>query len=112
MASGDRPVYYWETSMWIVYLNGGTEHPDVFVRAEEIAKLIRRNQVLIVTSVITRAELLEHRLGPQKLRTYDDQFARKNVIEQPVTRAVCLRASDFRSHFATLRKGAKFADAV
>jgi predicted nucleic acid-binding protein len=98
--------------MWIVYLNGGTEHPDVFERADEIVKLIRRNQVIIVTSVITRAELLERRLGPQKLRVYDEQFARKNVVEQPVTRSVCLRASDYRSHFPTLRKGAKFADAV
>ena len=112
MASGDRPVYYWDTNMWIVYLNGGTEHPDVYERAEEIAKLIRRNQVTIVTSVITRAELLDRRLGPVKLRKYDEQLQRKNVVEQPVTRATCVRASDFRSHFPSIRKGPKFADAI
>jgi predicted nucleic acid-binding protein len=112
MASGKRPVYYWDSTVWIVYFNGGTEHPDVFERLEEIVKLIKRNQVIVVTSVITRAELLEVRLGPAKLREYDDQFKRKNVVDQPVTRAVASLASDYRSHFKTLRKAGKFADAV
>lgn len=112
MPSGSRPVYYWDANVWIVYFNEGREHPDVFERIEEFFKLIRRNQITIVTSVITRVELLEARLGPKNLRDYDDLFSRKNIIDHPVTRSIAMLASDYRSHFATLRKAGKFADAI
>jgi predicted nucleic acid-binding protein len=112
MPSGRRPVYYWESSIWIVYFNEGRQHPDVFERIEEILKLVRRNQVTLVTSVITRAELLEDKLGPASLRAYDDLFSRRNIVDQPVTRSITMLASDYRSHFATLRKAGKFADAI
>src|SRR6202040_778327 len=112
MPSGKRPVYYWESSIWIVYFNEGRQHADVYERIEEILKLVRRNQAILVTSVITRAELLEAKLGPANLRAYDDLFSRKNIVDQPVTRTVAMLASDYRSHFRTLRKAGNFADAI
>lgn len=110
--AAERPVYYWESSIWIVYFNEGRQHPDVYEYLDEIFTLIMRDQVIIVTSVITRAELLESRLGPKNLRSYDDLFARKNIVDQPVTRAITMLASDYRSHFGSLTKAGKFADAI
>lgn len=112
MASGKRHVYYWDSSIWIVYFNAGKQHPDVFERAEEILAEVKRGQTIIITSVITRAELLELHLGAANLRDYDDQFKRRSIVDQPVTRAITSLASDYRSHFVTLRKAHKFADAI
>lgn len=98
--------------MWITYFNEGKEHPDVFEFVEETLPMVSRRQVFLITSVITRAELLEARVGPANLRFYDDQFNRPNVIDQPVTRGICSLASDYRSHFKSLRKRGTFADAL
>jgi predicted nucleic acid-binding protein len=111
-SGGDRPVYYWDSNIWITYFNEGRQHPDVFERIEELLAMVKRKQVIIITSVITRAELLELHIGPQNLRFYDDQFSRPNVRDQPVTRSITSLASDYRSHFRTLRKAGKFADAL
>lgn len=115
MASGKRgkgPVYYWETSIWIVYFNEGSEHPDVFERIEEMMALIKNKQITVLTSVLTRVELLELRTPPQKLRFYDEQLDRRNVHDVALTRSIAALASDYRSHFPSLKSGKKIADAI
>ena len=111
MASG-KPVYYWDTSIWIVYFNEGKQHPDVFDRLEEIVDMLKKRQATLLTSVLTRIELLQLHHGPEKLREYDAQLNRRNVHDVSITRSIATLASDYRNHFPTLRKGRKLSDAI
>ena len=111
MPSGRR-IYYWETSIWIVYLNEGKEHPDVFERLEEIITEVKARQVTLLTSVLTRIELLEMHHGPAKMRQYDAQLDRRNVHDVAITRQIAALASNFRNHFPSLKSGKKLSDAI
>ncbi|MEO8035448.1 MAG: PIN domain-containing protein, partial [Acidobacteriota bacterium] len=107
-----KPLYYWESSIWITYFNEGSQHPDVFERIEEMIDLIKKKQITVLTSGLTRVELLELRIDPAKLRFYDEQLNRRNVHDVAVTRSIAALASDYRSHFPSLKSGKKIADAI
>ena len=109
-----KPAYYWESSIFITWFLGGTQHPDVFDALGEIVKSVNRNQVQIVTSVLTRAELLESNLPSGAIRTYDALFQRRsgNMIEQPIVKSVAELASSLRAHFPALKKAKRMQDAL
>lgn len=107
-----KVAYYWETSIFITWFLGGSQHPDVFEALEEIARKVSRNQAQIVTSVLTRAELLESKLPTNAIHTYDAMFQRRNFIEQPIIRSIAEMTSNLRAHFPSLMKSKRMQDAL
>lgn len=65
----------------------------------EVAKLVQRDQVILITSMLTRAEILESKLKPGVMDKYDLLTRRTNVVPQALDLPVAKLTSKIRDFY-------------
>src|SRR5690349_6962543 len=100
MAKAGRKTYYWDSSAFIAWLDGGKGHPkDVIAGLEEIAREVNENRAILCTSVMTETEVLQGKLTPEQADKFQNLFKRRNVHSIAVDSRIAKKASEIRNYY-------------
>ncbi len=101
MAKAGRKTYYWDSSSFIAWINGGRGHSkEVIDGLDTIGKEVNENRATLCTSVMTETELLQGKLSPEQTAKLQNLFKRRNVIEINVDSKVARTASEIRNYYS------------
>jgi predicted nucleic acid-binding protein len=89
-------IYYWDTCIFLAILKGETRAPGEMEGARAVATAIERGDAVLLTSVITRTEILDGKIPPESLEILDALFKRPNLQRADVTQAISDLAHNIR----------------
>jgi predicted nucleic acid-binding protein len=100
MPRAGRKTYYWDTSCFIAWVDGGKGHPkEVLAGLEEIAKEVTDNKANLCTSVMLDTEILAGKLTPEQATKLQDIFKRKNVVKINMDSRISQKSSEIRNYY-------------
>jgi predicted nucleic acid-binding protein len=102
MTGADKPKYYFDTNIFLDWLNRNQARNDsnaVF----GLMQMVLRNEVDLITSQITRLEILECKTDDTAYRTWTRMQARRNVAIQPATSKVMDLTLEIRNYYQAQR---------
>ena len=102
MSGNTKPKIYWDSCIFLAWIQG--EGPPKrklgdMEGIESIVKLLSRGELLIITSVVTHAEVLASKMGAKAKKLYEDIFQRSDVSEIAVDHQIALLASEIRDFY-------------
>src|SRR6266851_3032862 len=95
--SGSKPIYYWDSCIYLAWLK--REASSNLASIEAIADENKRRNNIIVTSVITKLEVLDATLTPDQERLFNESFAFGTHELYELDGAVVLKARSYRSYY-------------
>ena len=97
--SGTRPKYYWDACVWIAWLTAERAYADYLSNMEEYAAQADAGKIILVTSSLTRGEILETKIGAKAATTFQDYLKRPNVVEASADPRVTSLAGELRNYY-------------
>jgi predicted nucleic acid-binding protein len=96
---GDRPLYYWDTCLFIAWLKDEERRTGEMDGVRELVERSRRREVRIMTSALTSVEVLTSKI----LVGFDTLFANllKRVNRVSMDIKVAAIAHDLRDYYST-----------
>ena len=94
MSKDRRPLYGWDTSVFVAWLNEEQSAPlgDIALVANEIDK----DDAVLVVSVTVVSEVLECKMTDEQRTRFNKFFQRSNVILADVTLPIAQKAREIR----------------
>ena len=80
-----KPIYYWDANIFLAWLKNERRKPGEMDGLAEVVAVISRQEAIVMTSVMTRAEVLESSLPPHAQNQFGKIFDRPNVVSVDVT---------------------------
>ena len=106
-----RPVIYWDTCVFLAWIKAEIREAGQLAGAEVVADSVFRNEVILITSVITKAEIsLVHKLNPGQLDKFNKLFGRSNIQLVDVTHPIAMKAGELRGFYTSPKLA--FQDAI
>jgi len=104
-----KEAIFWDSCVFISYITNEKRSDERdMAGVEELVRLIDMDQYVLVTSVITIAEVLEKSTGCKAYQNFRDFFKRPNSLLVDITRPIAEIAHDIRNDF-TLGKDQKLS---
>ena len=99
MATGKRKIY-WDTCIFIAWFYDEPQS-DIAVTEgmEETVKEVDANKITLITSVVTRTELLENRMPSDVKAKYDALFNRRNVVMISLDHRISDLSAEIREYY-------------
>jgi len=110
MKSG-KPVYYWDTCIFLSLLTNDRKDASLIEGIEGIARAIDKKECLLVTSTITEVEVLQGTLSAVAEGNFQSALKRRNVTKVSVNSRVTALAREIRDFYNSQRK-LKTPDAI
>ena len=105
--SGTRRKYYWDACVWIAWLSAERAYAEYLSNMEEYAAQADAGKIILVTSSLTRGEILETRIGDEAAINFRDFLKRPNVVEASADPRVTSLAGELRDYYlGQMRAGA------
>lgn len=95
---GASPLYYWDTCLFLAWLNDEKRKPGEMDGVREVISRHKRREVRLVTSVLTRIEVLQARIPVGVGNSFTDLL--KRMTQLGVDTKVAGLAHDLRDHYA------------
>ena len=95
------PKYYWDSGLFIAWLKDETRKPGEMEGLAEVVSMIDKKEAILITSVITRTEVLESSLTSENKGKFDLLFKRTNCIQVDVNAPISEMAHDIREFYKT-----------
>lgn len=92
--------YYWDSCVFIAWLQDETRAPGEMEGIEEVVRQIDARQALLLTSVLTRTEVLECRLTDQARRRFELGLQRRSIQMIAQDHRVADRSHEIRNYYA------------
>ncbi len=80
MPTGRDHIVYWDTCIFLAWMNDEKRPVGDMEGLLQIAQLVERAEVILITSTLTRAEILQSRTSPEAMKKYDLILRRSNVV--------------------------------
>jgi hypothetical protein len=74
------PKYYWDANLFIAWLKNEVRKTGEMAGLAEIVWMVDHHQAIIVTSVITKGEVLECHLAPHAESVFTNIFKRPSIV--------------------------------
>jgi predicted nucleic acid-binding protein len=84
MPTGKDHIVYWDTCIFLAWMNDEQREAGDMEGLAKIASLVERAEVILITSAITRAEILYSKTPREAMKKYDTLLRRSNVVPQNV----------------------------
>ena len=84
MPTGKDHIVYWDTCIFLAWMNDEKREAGDMEGLGKIAKLVDRAEVVLVTSTLTRAEMLHSKTSKEAMKKFDGLLRRSNVVAQNV----------------------------
>jgi len=91
-----KPKYYWDSCSFIAWIKGERSAPGDLEGLEEVAKMVDSNKAVLLTSEITKTEVLEGKMTQDQQAKFNLLFQRKNVVPIDVTGRVLSKTKVIR----------------
>jgi predicted nucleic acid-binding protein len=96
---GGKPLIYWDTSIWLAWARNERRKPGDMEGVQEYIDRYDKGEILLCTSVLTEAKIMEHQLiktGHEQLRKFfDNPKINKLGADQAVARLI----GEIRSYY-------------
>lgn len=106
----NRPKYYWDSGLFIAWLKNETRKPGEMEGLAEVVSMIDRGDAVLITSVVTRTEVLESTLTPENRGKFDDLFKRTNCLMVDINAPISELAHDIREYYKAQGDSVKTPD--
>lgn len=107
MKSG-RYWHYWDSCIFLHWLSDPQKDAAVVDGIEDIVRLVERGDSGVMTSVITRIEILRSRLDKKHVTSFIKLFSRPGIQQINVDPRVAQLAHDIRDYYASQQPPVKF----
>ncbi len=91
-----KPQYYWDTTIFLAWMKNETRPAGEMEGLAEIAAMIDRRGAVLITSVVTKTEVLQSSLDDRARALFDALFKRSNIVLCDITEAISDMASEIR----------------
>ena len=71
---------YWDSCVFLAWIYDEPNEPSIVEGMEEVVRDVDANRIILITSVVTRSEILESRMTPDIKGKFDSLFSRRNVV--------------------------------
>lgn len=96
----NKPIFYWDSCIFISWLKRESRpEPGVNEGLEEIVKQVHDNNVYLITSALTKAEILESTLPKEGAEKLEGVLKRRNVRVIETNERVWEKAHDIRDYY-------------
>src|SRR5262245_51358576 len=94
MTTDNRPVYCWDTSVFLAWLNEEAGAPLIDI--DHVAQEIDKNKAVLVVPVTIISEILDSKLSGDQRAKLNAFLKRSNVINANTTLAIAMKARELR----------------
>ena len=103
----DPKVIYWDTCIFLAWLKGENRPEGEMADLMNVVREIDKKNFHLVTSVITKAEILFNRSGEGVATKFNDLFKRSNIKMINVDERIATKASEIREYYIekSIREG-------
>jgi predicted nucleic acid-binding protein len=106
-----RPAYYWDACLFLAWLkNEQREYGDMEGLAE-VVSMVHRNEATIVTSVVTKGEVLQSSLSPEAQTQFNDIFKRRNIVLVDLNDPISEISANVRDYYVARKEKMELPDA-
>ena len=98
MANKKR-IIYWDTCIFLAWIFNEPNEPAIVDGIEEIVKQVDANKISLITSVVTRTEVLEGKMDDIAKRRFEDLFKRRNVVMISLDHRISDLSHDIRNYY-------------
>ena len=95
----ENPLFYWDSCIFLAWLKNEERKPGEMTGIKELVSQINKNAARLVTSQMTRAEILKSTLTVDAINKLDNVFKRKNIILAPTDGRVWQLAYEIRDYY-------------
>ena len=92
-------LIYWDTCLFLAYFKNENRPAGEMEGLHDLAKEVDAGKKILVTSVVTRMEILRSTLTKEQNGKYDLLFKRRNFQEMPIDKRVVALAHDLRDYY-------------
>src|SRR5690242_14435434 len=100
--SGVRQLVYWDSCIFIAWLTGEAKYPENLAGIAHYRSLHQTGEITIVTSTVSRVEVLDSKLRPDKAEVFKQFLNRTDVSLVDVRARISDLAHDVRNYYANL----------
>ncbi len=94
-----RPVIYWDTCVFLAWMQNEKRAAGEMEGLDEVSSLVKKDKVVLVTSTLTRAEVLKGKVSKEAMEKYSKLFRRSNVVPLILDTPVSVLTSDIRDFY-------------
>ena len=107
-----KPIYYWDANIFLAWLKNERRKPGEMEGLAEVIAVIDRQEAIVMTSVMTRTEVLESSLPPHAQNLFGRIFDRPNVVSVDVTAPISNLAHQIRDFYRQNGRSLKAPDSI
>lgn len=100
---GDKPLVYWDTSIFLAWLQDEQRKPGEMDGVRECVSGVNSGNIVLVTSHITKTEILESMMAPEAQESLERLLKRRNVRSIAVDGRVGSLSSKLRDYYQKQR---------
>ena len=104
------PKYYWDSVLFIAWLKNEKRKPGEMEGLAEVVSMIDKKEAVLITSVVTRTEVLESSLSTENRGMFDNLFKRTNCKMVDLNAPIGELAHDIREYYKLQGKNIKTPD--
>jgi predicted nucleic acid-binding protein len=95
-----KKKYYWDACIFIAWLTEDDHQPGAVMDGiEKVVAEVQANEAILITSFLTKSEVLECKLNPKARELFNKIFQRRNVQVAQGDRRVGDLAAEIRNHY-------------
>jgi predicted nucleic acid-binding protein len=106
-----KPKYYWDANIFLAWLKNEKRKAGEMEGVAEIVWMVDRNQAVIVTSVVSKSEVLQSTLPPSAQKMFSQIFQRPNLVLVDFSDHIADLAGTIRDFYKQQGKKLKLGDA-
>lgn len=95
----NQPKYYWDAGLFIAWLKDEKRKPGEMQGLAEVVSMIDRKDAVLITSVVSRTEVLESTLTQENKGKFDKVFQRTNCKMVDLNAPISELAHDIREYY-------------
>ena len=97
-------IVYWDTCVFLSWLSDEQRKPGEMADLTAHWDEVQKEQLTLITSVITRTEIRQSNISPQDIDRFNGLFGRVNVKVADVTDRIADLTGELRQYYADLSK--------
>lgn len=109
--SKTKPKYYWDANIFLAWLKNERRKAGEMEGVAEIVWMVDRNQAVIVTSVVSKSEVLQSSLPLPVQKLFGQIFQRPNLVLVDFSDRIADLAGTIRDFYMQQGKKVKLGDA-